>query len=175
MGVDEVQFDYIRFPDARTESATFDGGIELETRTTTIIGFLQEAVASLHPMGCAVGADVFGFITAPGVDDGGIGQRWEEVTGIVDVASPMVYPSHYETGWYDFEEPNEHPGPMVTNALEDGMARIARNVVVRPWLQDFLYTPEQVRAQIEAAEEFGLGWMLWNAASNVTVDALQGD
>lgn len=175
MGVDEVQFDYIRFPDARTESATFDGGIELETRTATIIGFLQEAVASLHPMGCAVGADVFGFTTAPGVDDGGIGQRWEEVTGIVDVASPMVYPSHYETGWYDFEVPNDHPGPMVTNALEDGMARLARNVVVRPWLQDFLYTPEQVRAQIEAAEEFGLGWMLWNAASNVTVDALQGE
>jgi hypothetical protein len=175
MGVDEVQFDYIRFPDARTESATFDGGIELETRTTTIIGFLQEAVASLHPMGCAVGADVFGFITAPGVDDGGIGQRWEEVTGIVDVASPMVYPSHYDTGWYDFDEPNDHPGPMVTNALEDGMARLARNVVVRPWLQDFLYTPEQVRAQIEAAEEFGLGWMLWNAASNVTMDALRGE
>jgi hypothetical protein len=175
MGVDEVQFDYIRFPDARTESATFDGGIELETRTTTIIGFLQEAVASLHPMGCAVGADVFGFITAPGVDDGGIGQRWEEVTGIVDVASPMVYPSHYDTGWYDFDVPNDHPGPMVTNALEDGMARLARNVVVRPWLQDFLYTPEQVRAQIEAAEEFGLGWMLWNAASNVTVDALQDE
>jgi hypothetical protein len=175
MGVDEVQFDYVRFPDDRTESATFDGGIELETRTTTIIGFLQEAVARLHPMGCAVGADVFGFTTAPGVDDGGIGQRWEEVTGIVDVASPMVYPSHYETGWYGFEEPNDHPGPMVTNALEDGIARLARNVVVRPWLQDFLYTPDQVRAQIEVAEGYGLGWMLWNAASNVTVDALDVD
>lgn len=175
LGVDEVQFDYVRFPDARTDTATFDGGIELETRTTTIIGFLEEAVAVLHPMGCAVAADVFGFTTAPGVDDGGIGQRWEEVTGVVDVASPMVYPSHYDTGWYGFEEPNEHPGPMVTNALEDGMARLARNVVVRPWLQDFGYTPEQVRAQIEVAEEYGLGWMLWNAASDVTVDALQGE
>jgi hypothetical protein len=173
MGVDEIQFDYIRFPDARTDSATFDGGIELETRTATIIGFLEEAVALLHPMGCAVAADVFGFTTAPGVDDGGIGQRWEEVTGIVDVASPMVYPSHYETGWYGFEVPNDNPGPMVTNALEDGMARLARNVVVRPWLQDFGYTPEQVRAQIEVAEQYGLGWMLWNAASDVTVDALQ--
>jgi hypothetical protein len=68
MGVDEVQFDYVRFPDARTDSATFDGGIELETRTTTIIGFLEEAVALLHPQGCAVAADVFGFTTAPGVD-----------------------------------------------------------------------------------------------------------
>jgi hypothetical protein len=172
LGVDEVQFDYVRFPDARTESATFDGGIELETRTTTIIGFLEEAVATLHPMGCAVAADVFGFTTAPGTDDGGIGQRWEDVTGIVDVASPMVYPSHYGPDWYGFENPNDHPGPMVENALEDGMARLARNVVVRPWLQDFGYTPEQVREQIEVAEEYGLGWMLWNAASNVTTEAL---
>ena len=175
MGLDEVQFDYVRFPDNRTESITFDGGIELETRTATIIGFLEEAIALLHPMGCAVGADVFGFTTAPGTDDGGIGQRWEEVTNVVDVASPMVYPSHYGPGWYGFEVPNDNPGPMVTRALEDGMTRLPRNVVVRPWLQDFGYTPDQVRAQIEVAEEYGLGWMLWNAASHVSVDALRAE
>lgn len=174
MGVDEVQFDYVRFPDQRTESTTFDGGVSLETRTSTIIGFLEEARGLLHPMGCALAADVFGFTTAA-TDDGGIGQRWEEVTGVVDVASPMVYPSHYAPGWYGFETPNDHPGPMVTRAIEDGMSRLARNVVIRPWLQDFGYTPEQVRAQIAVAEEFGLGWMLWNAASNVTVDALDSE
>jgi hypothetical protein len=146
--------------------------VSLETRTSTIIGFLQEAVSVLHPMRCAVGADVFGFTTAPGTDDGGIGQRWEEVTGVVDVASPMVYPSHYAAGWYGFDAPNDYPEQMVTRALEDGMERLARNVVVRPWLQDFGYTPEQVRVQIEVAEQFGLGWMLWNAASNVTTEAL---
>jgi hypothetical protein len=171
MGVDEVQFDYVRFPDARTDTATFDGGVSLEVRSSTIINFLREAVALLHPMGCAVAADVFGFTTTA-TDDGGIGQRWEDVTDIVDVASPMVYPSHYTTDWYGFETPNDHPGPMVTNAIEDGLARLSRNVVVRPWLQDFGYTPEQVRAQIESAEAFGLGWMLWNATSTVTVDAL---
>jgi hypothetical protein len=48
-------------------------------------------------------------------------------------------------------------------------------VVVRPWLQDFGYTTEQVRTQIEVAEQFGMGWMLWNAASEVTVDALTGE
>jgi hypothetical protein len=45
-------------------------------------------------------------------------------------------------------------------------------VVVRPWLQDFGYDTEKVRAQITSAEEHGLGWMLWNAESRVTVDAL---
>ncbi len=172
LGVDEIQFDYVRFPDARRESATFDEGVAADVRMSTINGFLTEAVALLHPKGCAVGADVFGFITKA-VDDGAIGQRWEDISNIVDVVSPMVYPSHYSTGWYGFEVPNEHPGPMVENALADGLGRLPRPVVIRPWLQDFGYDAAQVRAQIDATEQYGLGWMLWNARSNVTTDALR--
>ena len=33
-------------------------------------------------------------------------------------------------------------------------------------------TPDQVRQQIDSAEAFGLGWMLWNAKSVVSVEAL---
>jgi hypothetical protein len=170
-GLDELQFDYVRFPDQRPESVVFDGGVTPDVRMSTIRGFLSDAVEALHPLGCAVAADVFGFTTAA-VDDGAIGQKWEEITAVVDVASPMLYPSHYEPGWYGFDRPNDHPAEMVHNALEDGMERLPRKVVVRPWLQDFGYTPDQVRAQIESAEEFGLGWMLWNARSQVTTDAL---
>ena len=61
---------------------------------------------------------------------------------------------------------------MVGNALSDGMDRLPRSVVVRPWLQDFGYDAGQVRAQIASAEDFGLGWMLWNATSTVTTEAL---
>ncbi len=104
--------------------------------------------------------------------DGGIGQRWEDIAGVVDVVSPMVYPSHYGPDWYGYENPNDHPGPMVNRALSDGMERLPRNVVVRPWLQDFGYNAAQVREQIDSAEKFGLGWMLWNASSNVTTGAL---
>ncbi|HEX6946881.1 MAG TPA: putative glycoside hydrolase [Acidimicrobiia bacterium] len=172
LGVDEIQFDYVRFPDQRRESAIFDEGVSADVRLATINGFLTEAVSKLHPMGCAVGADVFGFITKA-VDDGAIGQKWEDIANIVDVVSPMVYPSHYSTGWYGFDNPNDHPGPMVENALRDGMARLPRRVVVRPWLQDFGYDASQVREQIDVVEQFGLGWMLWNARSNVTVEALQ--
>jgi hypothetical protein len=170
-GIDEIQFDYVRFPDALTSDAVLDQGTSDEVRVPTINGFLTQAVDQLHPMGCAVAADIFGFLTTAG-DDGYIGQQWEEVAMIVDVVSPMVYPSHYSTGWYEFENPNEHPGPMVRNALSDGIKRLPRNVVVRPWLQDFGYNPAQVRAQIDSAEEFGLGWMLWNSASEVTTSAL---
>lgn len=170
-GVDEVQFDYVRFPDARRESSQFDGGVGQDVRVSTITGFLRDAVAVLHPMGCAVAADIFGFLTAA-LDDGGIGQRWEDIVEVVDVASPMVYPSHYGSGWYGFETPNNHPSAMVRRALEDAMKRLPRSVVVRPWLQDFGYSTESVRAQIDSAEAFGLGWMLWNAKSEVTTDAL---
>jgi hypothetical protein len=174
MGVDEIQFDYVRFPDVRSEAATFDGGVSQDVRIATITTFLAEAVNVLHPMGCAVAADIFGFLTKA-IDDGGIGQRWEDVAQVVDVVSPMLYPSHYDPGWYGFEDPNDYPGPMVQRALEDAMQRLPRNVVVRPWLQDFGYDSAQVRAQIVSAEEYGLGWMLWNAKSEVTTDALMPD
>lgn len=170
-GIDEIQFDYVRFPDSRTDTSVFDEGVSDEVRVPTINGFLTEAVQLLHPLGCAVAADIFGFLTTAS-DDGYIGQQWEEMAMIVDVVSPMVYPSHYSSGWYDFENPNEHPGPMVRNALSDGIRRLPRNTVVRPWLQDFAYDASQVRAQIEEAEQFGLGWMLWNATSSVTTNAL---
>jgi hypothetical protein len=170
-GVDEIKFDYVRFPDSRRDSAQFDGGVSAEVRVATITEFLEGAVATLRPMGCAVAADIFGFITTA-VDDGGIGQKWEELTAVLDVASPMLYPSHYGPGWFGHDNPNENPGDVVTSALEDAMARNSTNLVIRPWLQDFGYSTEAVRSQIDSAEAFGLGWMLWNAKSVVTVDAL---
>lgn len=171
LGLDEVQFDYVRFPDVRSEAATFDGGVSQDIRIASITSFLSEAVDLLRPMGCAVAADIFGFITAT-VDDGGIGQRWEDVAQVVDVVSPMIYPSHYDPGWYGFDNPNAFPGEMVRRALEDAMRRLPRSVVVRPWLQDFGYDAAQVREQIISAEGYGLGWMLWNARSEVTTEAL---
>jgi hypothetical protein len=118
-----------------------------------------------------VAADIFGYLTtAP--DDGGIGQRWEDVAAIVDVISPMLYASHYHPDFFVDFSSNEEPGRVVQQALEDGFARLPRQVVVRPWLQDFGYDAAKVREQIEASESFGLGWMLWNSASDITVDAL---
>ncbi len=172
LGVDEVQFDYVRFPDQRPESVQFDAGVTIDIRSEAIRSFLEEAVDTLHPLGCAVAADIFGFVTSS-EDDGGIGQNWLDLTSVVDVASPMLYPSHYGSGWFGYEVPNDHPAPVVDQALSDGLERLSRQVVVRPWLQDFGYNAAEVRAQIDVAESHGLGWMLWNAFSNVTVEALE--
>lgn len=169
-GLDEIQFDYVRFPDARRDSASFDGGVSPETRVATVTSFLQEATDLLRPMGCAVAADIFGYLTTS-PDDGGIGQLWEEVSATVDVVSPMLYPSHYHPEFFGFPS-DEFPGRVVEEALADGMERINHQVIVRPWLQDFGYDSSLVREQISAAESYGLGWMLWNAESRVTTEAL---
>jgi hypothetical protein len=172
LGVDEIQFDYIRFPDSRRPSATFDGPIDPESRVATITSFLEEARVLLWPMGCAVAADIFGFLTTV-PDDGGIGQQWESITEVLDVVSPMLYPSHYDDGWFGFDKPNDNPGGVVKAALDDAVARMRTGVVIRPWLQDFGHRDDQVRSSINAAEEYQLGWMLWNPVSKVSEGALK--
>lgn len=171
-GFDEIQFDYVRYPDGFADSAVFDGGSSQEIRVDTITRFLSEAKANLHPRGCAVAADIFGFITSV-VDDGGIGQQFDELVHVADVLSPMIYPSHYSQGWFGFTVPNDNPGPVVANALADGLDRMDGPAVVRPWLQDFYYSASQVREQIDEVEQRSLGWMLWNANSNFQTAALE--
>jgi hypothetical protein len=173
LGYQEIQFDYIRFPDGFADDTVFDGGASAEVRAEAIRSFLEEASSRLHPLGCAVSADIFGFITTNRTD-GGIGQQLEMLAGVTDVLSPMIYPSHYSTGWFGFTNPNDNPGPVIAGALDDGLERVFGQVILRPWLQDFSYNAQQVRAQIDSAEERDAGWMLWNARANYTVEALDG-
>jgi hypothetical protein len=168
-GVDEVQFDYVRFPDGSKDTMRFDGGGDAATRQAVITAFLAEARDLLAPMGCATAADIFGFIVSI-THEGGIGQQLEALAEVTDVLSPMVYPSHYSTGWFGFAVPNDHPREVVANALADGLARLSGfRAILRPWIQDFGYTAAQVRAEIDSATEAGTGFMLWNALSEFTV------
>ena len=174
-GVDEVQFDYVRFPDGFEGVATFDGPTDEASRVDTINDFLAEARAAVEGH-CATAADVFGIVTSiPG--DGGIGQRLEDLAAVVGVVSPMVYPNHWSAGWFGFAEPADHPGPVVYESSANAIVRIGgTGAVIRPWLQDFGgYGPDEVRAQIDAADSLGLGWMLWNSISEFTDDGIPAD
>ncbi|MBT8216749.1 MAG: hypothetical protein KJO17_07870 [Acidimicrobiia bacterium] len=178
LGYDEIQFDYVRFPtDGPVDRAVYDGPSDQAGRVTTISSFLTEARSRLNPMGCAVAADVFAVVFSASGDQG-LGQRVEELADSVDVISPMIYPSHYSTGWFGFECPNANPGAVVASALDDGMPRVTGPAIVRPWIQDFTfgcgdpYGATQVREQIDAAEQRELGWILWNAGSYFTETAL---
>ncbi len=171
-GFDEIQFDYVRFPGGRSaDEAKHNRPTTQDERLEAIVAFLAEARSRLHPMGCAVSADVFGIVMSS-FDDQGIGQRPEDLSPVVDALSPMVYPSHYSAGWLGFEDPNDHPAAVTAAALDDGRPRMAPATLLRPWLQAFYYTPVQVRAEIMEAETRGLGWMLWNIGSRYSPDAI---
>jgi hypothetical protein len=169
LGFDEIQFDYVRYP-----SSIEGGGLSEEERVNNITAFLAQAAVRLHQLGCAVSADVFGIVLSTD-NDQGIGQRPEEISAVVDAFSPMIYPSHYSDGWLGFDKPNDHPGPVVADALDDGLPRVAPTSVMRPWLQAFYYGGEQVRAQIAEAEERGTGWILWNVRSEYGQDWVPGE
>ena len=170
-GVDEVQFDYVRFPDGSLDGVNFDGGKDEATRVEAITSFLAEARDVVGD--CDVAADIFGFITMI-EGDGGIGQQLETLAAVTDVLSPMVYPNHWSTGWFGFAEPADHPGEVVDMSSRNAMIRTAASgVTIRPWIQDFDgYSASQVRAQALAADWLGLGWMIWNAGSVFTTGGI---
>ena len=148
-------------------------------------GFLAYTLSELRPMGAAVTADVFGVTTAGG--DVGIGQVWKRFIDVVDVALPMVYPSHYWTGSYGEQFPNARPYEIITASIQDAIDESAELVAetdlervgsIRPWLQDFTlgepaYGAPEVRAQIQALYDLGIQeWILWNPSSRYTEEAL---
>lgn len=178
MGFDEVQFDYVRFPDEPKEAmanAVFPSRRKGETQRSAVRASVAMIVQRLEPLGVPVTFDIFG-LTASATGDLGIGQVWEDFTSVADVVLPMVYPSHYYPGSYGYARPNANPYAIVKNALREAIERSrtqAKSAAIRPFLQGFTlgrrlprYTPHEIREQIRAAEELGIeSWVLWNPRS----------
>jgi hypothetical protein len=177
-GFNEVQFDYVRFPsDGNTSTALYphqDGRNPGEV----INGFLSYASEKLAPYNVLISADLFG-LTASKQGEMGIGQKVEDISKRVDYISPMVYPSHYNTGEYKIRSPENNPHDIVYKSLED-FKKVTKGAPakLRPWLQDFslrvTYTPDMVRAQIDAAHEAGIDeWLLWDPECTYSESALK--
>ncbi len=186
MGFDEVQFDYVRFPDEPREAmanASFPSRKKGETQREAVRASVAMMVQRLEPLGIPVTFDIFG-LTASATGDLGIGQVWEDFTSVADVVLPMVYPSHYYAGAYGYARPNANPYAIVKNALREAIERSrpqAKSAAIRPFLQAFTlgrrlprYTPHEIREQIRAAEDLGIeSWVLWNPRSVYQRDALR--
>lgn len=182
LGFDEVQLDYMRFPsDGPLNRA--DYGVEehsSETRSAAIAEFLRRSHEAIMPTKAYLGGDIFG-LTLWELGDGGIGQNLEAMTPHLDYIKPMIYPSHFYPGSMGFDIPNDHPYEVILYSLENAAERIPDDLnKLRPWLQDFsygegrAYGPDEVRAQIDASNDFGAtGWLLWSAGNNYTEEALR--
>lgn len=169
MGFDEIQFDYLRFPDAG--GLRFSQANTREKRVTAITGFLHAARARLARYNVYVAADIFGYVCW-NLDDTAIGQELEPLGAALDYISPMLYPSGFTWGLPGCNKPVEHAGEIVARSLAEAKRRTGLpGVRFRPWLQAFRdyafdhreFDAEEIRAQTQAADAADTdGWMLWN-------------
>lgn len=170
LGFDEIQFDYVRFPDAR--ELRFSVPNTRANRTAAIAGFLRAARERLAPYNVFVAADIFGYVCW-NEDDTAIGQQIETLGGPLDYISPMLYPSGFTWGLPGCTQPTADPGQIVRRSLVEARSRTGLpGVRFRPWLQAFRdyafdrrdFAAAEIRAQVDAAEAADTdGWMLWNA------------
>jgi hypothetical protein len=172
-GFDEIQFDYLRFPDSSARLRLAEPS-NMKTRTAAIAGFLADARRQLAPYNVYLAADIFGYVCW-NRDDTGIGQQLDAIAPNVDYLSPMLYPSGFQFGIPGIRNPVANSYAIVRQSLAEAQARL--NISprrFRPWLQAFRdyafdrrrFDAGEVAEQIRAAEDFGSdGWMLWNAGN----------
>ena len=187
MGVDEIQFDYVRFPTGSSTSGEkpyFGIEGEVPSKSDAINRFLQTARIRIQDeLGVPLGADIFGIAVTSSLDGDLLGQDWATLgfTG-VDSLCPMIYPSHYALGTVmngvKYDTPDKNPYEIMYNALTIGSANHDREgySTVRPYLQAFTasyigagnymeYDYDAINAQIRAVQDAGLSeFILWNAA-----------
>ena len=170
LGFDEIQYDYIRYPDSSSKFMQFDTKNDFENRVNNINSFLSRSRQLLHNEGCLLSADTFGYILT-NKQDGGIGQNLETIVENVDFISPMVYPSHYTNGSFGYQNPNEHPYEVITAALTDALDRGVDKDKIRPFLQGFWHSNEDIRNNIKAASDLEMDWLIWNILSVYELDS----
>jgi hypothetical protein len=168
-GFDEVQLDYVRFPD--TPGLGYAQPNTRRNRVRAVDDFLEDVRRALVPYNAFLAVDIFGYV-AWNLNDTDIGQQLEDLPGIVDYISPMLYPSGFQFGIPGYQNPVQHPYEIVYRSLERARQRTGiAPVRFRPWLQAFRdyafdrrpFGAKEIEAQIAAAEKFGSdGWMLWN-------------
>jgi hypothetical protein len=191
IGFDELNYDYIRFPsdgDMKDIYFPWSNDIIVANATSSKSGksivmrnFFDYLHANLKGTGVVLSADLFGMTTT-NYDDLNIGQVLEDAIPNFDFIAPMVYPSHYPSGFNGYKDVNAHAYDIVyysmSKAAERLVAASSTPLKLRPWLQDndypVPYTPEMVRAQIQATYDAGLtSWMLWDAGNTYTRAALK--
>lgn len=169
LGFDEIQFDYIRYPDTKVKGLIYEDENIAKNRTENINSFLRHSRDILNGMGCLVSADIFGYVLQ-NKSDNGIGQHLETISETVDFISPMVYPSHYSKGSFGYQYPNSFPYEVVSAALNDGIKRGIEKEKIRPFLQGFWHDSKDVQLNIKAAEDKNLDWIIWNNSSQYELD-----
>ena len=182
MGFNEINFDYIRFPDLidlEMDNIDFRNTYD-ETMAQAVNRFMLYARDELHERGVYMSCDVFGetsndYVTA-------YGQYWPMMSNLADVMCAMPYPDHFAIHDYGIEQAVwEVPYELLYNwgsYIVDRQNETPNPAKVRTWLQGFdttwkepevIYTVDKINEQIEGLYANGLndGYMIWNAPSEI--------
>ena len=180
MGFNEIQFDYVRFPDriGSIESTLDMKNKYKEDTAQALQAFLMYACDEIHKVGAYVSVDVFGesannYVAA-------YGQYWSSISNIVDVISGMPYPDHFAKGEYGLSVPWEKPYTLLKawgNSVMKRQAEAPTPAIVRTWIQTYnaIYSPHivydatKISEQIQGLYDAGLtgGYMTWNGTSSL--------
>ena len=183
IGFNEIQFDYVRFPD-RTTTLERNGTINLnntydEEKAQALQTFIMYACDEIHSVGAYVSIDVFGesasnYVTA-------YGQFWSAISNVADVISGMPYPDHFNAHEYGISEVVWTVPYKLLNEWSKYVVSkqeiIPTPAVVRTWIQTYnttkepsvVYDSNKVSDEIQALYDNGLkgGYMTWNSGSNL--------
>ena len=184
MGFNEIQFDYVRFPD-RVGSLETSGRISYnntydEEKAQAIQRFVMYACDEIHKYDAYVSIDVFGesahtYVTA-------YGQYWAAISNIADVISGMPYPDHFTATEYGFTTPVwTIPYDLLylwgNEFVMERQKETTTPAIVRTWIQVYdtskspatHYGPDMVSKEISGLYDAGLtgGFMTWNGGSSL--------
>lgn len=189
-GFNEINYDYVRFPDRMMsveDSVNLHNNYD-ESKVQAIQRFVQYAKDEIHKMNAYVSIDVFGESTN-GSYTTAYGQYWPAISNVADVISGMPYPDHFSNGYYGISEPWNHPYELLKAWATEAMKRqeeCPTPAVVRTWIQAYDvmtyvdsngidYNAENVEKEIEGLYDAGAmgGYITWNSGSNLEKYKLQ--
>ncbi len=170
LGADEINLDYVRYPvQGGLGNADFHLKDSGRTRVGVITEFAKKAHAITQAHKIPLSLDIFG-VTATGTrqDVEALGQDIALLSPNAEALMPMVYPSHYDKGYYGWAEPGNHPEIVAIGTKAAVEKAVTGKAVIRPWLQAFMwrspeYGPKYLAQEtIEAKKGGGVGYAMWN-------------
>lgn len=183
-GFNEINFDYVRFPDKMNK---VDDIIDLkntynESKVQAIQRFISYARDSLHELNTYISIDVFGETTNSTYTTA-YGQYWPAISNVSDVICAMPYPDHFVSGSYGLKKPWNEPYKLMYYwglAANDRQKETTTKAKVRTWIQAYdvmkyvdkngiKYNDKEIEAQIRGLYDANImdGYITWLSNSNL--------
>ena len=168
MGFNEIQFDYVRFPEDFKNKYN-------EEKAEAVQNFLLYATDQIHKENVYLSVDVFGECSGTYVTS--YGQYWPAISNIVDAISSMPYTDHFgrnvDTWTNAYQTVNNWAKTAAARQKEIPTPAIARTWITAYdtpyWKPTVIYDATKISDQAKALVDAGLdgGFITWNSASSL--------